>query len=84
MKPRNLHSERQILPFDIGRTDFVVIRDTEHFSYLTTRHARRRIATSSRILGSIEFGDRGIGGAIAKVARNGRTVRSSGIGTYLC
>ena len=44
VKSSNLHSQRQILPFDVGRTDLAVIRDAQHFCDLGSRYARRGIA----------------------------------------
>ena len=84
VKSSNLHSQRQILSFDIGRTNLAVIGDAQHFRNLRSRHARRGIAARPRIRSRVKLGNRGIGGTVAKVSRNGRTIRSPRICTDLC
>ena len=67
MKPRHFHSKRQILPFDIRRTDLAVIWDAQDFCNLCTRDLRRSIAAWSRIGRGIKLRDLCISGTIAEV-----------------
>lgn len=84
VKSSNLHSQRQILPLDIGRTDLAVIRNPNDICDFRPRYARWRIAARARILRGVKLGDGGIRGSIAKVATDGRTIVSPGISTDLC
>ena len=83
VKSSNLHSERQILPLHIRRTNLAVVGDTDHFRDLRSRHARRRIAAWSRVLCGVQLGDGGIRGPISKEAANSRTIGPPRIGTHL-
>ena len=69
MKTGYLHPKRQILPFDIRRTDFAVVRDANNLSDLRSRYTRRSIATRARALRRIVFSDDRIGGAVAEKRR---------------
>jgi len=83
VKSRNFHSQRQILSFDVGRTDFAVIGDSQHFRDLRSRHARRRVVARARVLRGIQLGDSGIRRPIAEETTNSRTIGAPGIGTDL-
>lgn len=83
VKSSNLHSQRQILPLDIGRTDFAVIRYAQDFRDLRPRHARRGIAAWSRVLRGVQLSDGGIRSTVAKETVNGWTIRAPRIGTHL-
>lgn len=79
----NLHPKRQILPFNVGRTDLAVIRDAQNLGDLRSRYAGRRVATRARILGRVKLSDLCIGGSMAEVTTNSWTIRPPRIGTDL-
>ena len=83
MKSSNLHPQRQILTFNKGRTDLTVVRDAQDFCNHRTGHLRRGITAWSWVGRSVKLSDLGIGGTIAEVPRNGRTIGPPGIGTDL-
>ena len=83
MKSSNLHSQRQILPLDVGRADFAVVGDTEHFGDHSSRYTRRRIAAWARVLRGVKLGDLRIGSPVAKIPTDRWTMRPPRIGTDL-
>lgn len=59
VKSSNLHSERQILAFDVRSANLAVIRNAKDFGNFRSRHTRRRVATSAWVLRCVKLRDLG-------------------------